>query len=75
MGEAFGRWRWGRYQRGLRTIPVIVLASVVVWAITGGGAFWPGFVLLAGGLTISFRAQRAMRLGPPDEMDELEARH
>jgi 4-hydroxybenzoate polyprenyltransferase len=63
---------WQRYQRGLRTIPIVVLACVAVWIATGGGYFWPGWVVLWAALAMTIRATRATRLGPPDEPDELE---
>lgn len=59
---------WRRYRRGLRTIPVIVVASVVIWAMAGGGYFWPGWVLLWGAFAMGFRAQRAFQLGEPDDV-------
>lgn len=68
MGHVRQRWAWRRYRRGLRTIPVIVIGSVVVWALSGGGYFWPAWVLLWGGFAMGFRARRAMRLGRPDEL-------
>ena len=48
---------------GLRTIPVIVVSSVIVWAATGGGYFWPGFAIAWGVVAMTFRARRAMALG------------
>ncbi len=67
MGELRRTWRWRRYQRGLRTIPAIVLVSVSVWALAGGGYFWPKWVILWAMVAMAFRAARAMREGPPDE--------
>jgi hypothetical protein len=71
MGEHRQRLAWRRYRRGLRTIPVIVVGSVVLWAISGAGAFWPGWVLLWGAVARGLRAQRALRLGEPDDVPEL----
>ena len=66
------QWAWRRYQRGLRTLPVISVVAIVIWAATGAGYFWPGWVLLSAAAVMSIRAMRAMRLGPPLDHDEIE---
>lgn len=71
MSERVQSWRWRRYQRGLRTIPLIVISTIAIWAMAGGGYFWPKWVLLWAGLTMAVRARRAMRELPPDEEDAV----
>lgn len=45
----------------------MVLVSLIVWALAGGGYFWPKWVLLWAAVAMSFRAMRAMR---NDEVDD-----
>ena len=67
MGERGRAVRWRRYQRGLRTIPALVVLSIAVWALAGGGYFWPKWVILWAAIAMTFRAVRAMRDGPPED--------
>lgn len=45
---------------------------VVIWAITGGGFFWPGFVLAASVVSLGPRAWSVFGDRPPTEA-EIEA--
>lgn len=70
MGDRIVRWRWHRYRRSLRTVPAAVLICVAIWALRGGGYFWPIWVILGGGLVIGMRASKALRSPHPDELAE-----
>lgn len=56
-------------RRLLRTSALFALLSsfsVVVWLLTGGDGFWPGWVLLSSAVVIGFRA---LTLLPDDSGD------
>lgn len=48
-----------------------VIVCVGIWALTGAAYFWPGWVILFGGIDIARRAYTTFA-DPPDEPDELE---
>lgn len=35
---------------------VVVVASVLIWALTGGGYFWPAWVIFGGGIGLALQA-------------------
>lgn len=41
-----------------------MVVCVVIWALGGGGAFWPAWVILGGGLLIARQAYRTFVDGP-----------
>ena len=52
------------------TVGMIVLIGI--WALVGGGYFWPAWVMLFGGVDLARRAY-VTYVNPPDDPDELEA--
>jgi hypothetical protein len=50
----------------------VFVVVLFIWAVTGFGAFWPGWVLLFGGLKLGNHARRVYG-GGADEPDEVEA--
>jgi hypothetical protein len=68
MGRDLTRWRRRRYERSLRTVPVGIFVSLIVWFAAGREYFWPGWVILGGGLLIGLRARRAF--ASPPALDE-----
>ncbi len=49
-----------------------VIICVGIWALTGAMYFWPGWVILFGGIDIARRAYTTFA-DPPDEPEELDA--
>ena len=41
-----------------------MVVCVVIWALGGGGAFWPAWVILVGGLLIARQAYRTFVAAP-----------
>ena len=51
---------------------------VVIWALTGRGTFWPGFIMATWGIGLALHAWRAFGQRPITEADvdrELERTH
>ena len=47
----------------LPTYLIMTAAAVAVWALTGAGYFWPGWVMLGWGIAVAFSAVRAFGPG------------
>lgn len=60
--STLARVRTRRYRRGLTTIPLILLTSLVAWAMAGGGDFWPKWVILWAVVAMALRASLAMHV-------------
>lgn len=45
--------RWHDFKAHVGAYLLINAALIIVWAVTGGGAFWPGISLAAWGLGLS----------------------
>jgi 2TM domain len=45
--------RWHDFKAHVGAYVLINTVLVIVWAVTGGGAFWPGIPLVAWGLGLS----------------------
>lgn len=62
-------------QRSFQTEAFAFVTGLVVclgiWSLTGAGYFWPGWVLLFGGIDIARRAYTTFA-NPPEEPEELE---
>ena len=43
---------------------MLVLICVVIWAASGGGSFWPVWVIAFGGLSLARRAYRTFGYQP-----------
>ncbi len=41
-----------------------MVVCVVIWAVSGGGGFWPAWVILVGGLLIARQAYRTFVTAP-----------
>jgi fatty acid desaturase len=55
---------------------VVNTAVVVVWAVTGGGFFWPIFLILAWGVGLIFHARDAyMDEEPTEDQIRREMQH
>jgi hypothetical protein len=48
---------------------VSVAICVGIWALTGAAYFWPGWVMLFGGIDIARRAYTLYANPPPDDPD------
>ncbi|HVA43271.1 MAG TPA: hypothetical protein VNF50_07305 [Acidimicrobiales bacterium] len=42
----------------------LMVVCVAIWALGGGGAFWPAWVILVGGLLIARQAYRTFVAAP-----------
>ncbi|MHB1924767.1 MAG: hypothetical protein ACYCSJ_08765 [Acidimicrobiales bacterium] len=42
----------------------LMVVCVVIWAVSGGGGFWPAWVILVGGLLIARQAYRTFVTAP-----------
>jgi hypothetical protein len=43
----------------LGTAALVVVIVVIIWAASGAGAFWPGWVMLGFGIALFFSGMRA----------------
>jgi len=44
---------------------VVSIALVLLWAVTGGGAFWPVWPIAGWGIAVWMKAGAMLREGPP----------
>jgi hypothetical protein len=51
----------------------VFMVVLFIWAVTGFGAFWPGWVLLIGGLKLGNHARRVYGGTHIDDPDDVEA--
>lgn len=49
----------------------LVLICVVIWAISGGGSFWPVWVIAFGGISLAKRAYRTYGRAALADADHL----
>jgi hypothetical protein len=72
--EAVARLKRRRsFWRMLTTYLIMNAFFILVWALTGAGYFWPGWVLIGWGIGLAFTAARAFgpggSSGPPSERE------
>jgi len=70
--EHGGRDREAFIEHAQKTAAVFVIV-LVVWAASGFGYFWPGWVLLFLGLKLGNHARRAYGGSAADDPDDVEA--
>jgi hypothetical protein len=59
--DAIQQRRERKLMRRATSMGVLVLFSVVLWALTGGGGFWPGWVIAFVVLRFGVRAHAVYR--------------
>ena len=66
--------RQRHWQNRLMAMAVVVVLLVVVWAVTGSGYFWPGWVIGAFAVVMVLRYARSQR-GPISQKEVEEETH
>ena len=51
------------FKESLLSYAVVNVVLIVIWALAGGGYFWPGWVLVVWGIGLALHALRAYRPG------------
>ncbi len=73
VGEEADARRRREFQSLASRFGAVFVLCLAVWLISGAGAFWPGWVLLAGAFLLGRRAVDAFRTtGPDDSSDQTE---
>jgi len=67
VGEEADARRRREFQSLASRFGAVFVLCLGVWLISGAGAFWPGWVLLAGAFLLGRRAADAFRTTGPDE--------
>jgi hypothetical protein len=62
-----------RFQRHLGLYVVMSLFFIAIWALGGGGSFWPAWAMLGWGIGLGFHAVRLLFPGDEDERRHADA--